>query len=139
MIGEATQNAHTAGAIDDHRSHQSGRDVDIRLPLSEEHPPWFPIKPWRVDYQALWKLLEAFAALGLARMQIEQLESAESSLRQAIRLNEDYIPARLWLANLLGTQGRNQRCRAVGGHRLGERGGRRSRRALHRRNRANGE
>lgn len=49
---------------------------------------------------------EAFAALGLARMQIAQRDSAESALRQAIRLNEDYIPARLWLANLLGEQGR---------------------------------
>lgn len=49
---------------------------------------------------------EAFAALGLARMQIEQFDSAESALRQAVRLNDDYIPARLWLANLLGGQGR---------------------------------
>jgi TolB-like protein/Tfp pilus assembly protein PilF len=49
---------------------------------------------------------EAFAALGLARMQIEQNDSAESALRQAIALNGDYIPARLWLANLLGTLGR---------------------------------
>jgi len=49
---------------------------------------------------------EAFAALGLARMQIEQQDAAESALRQAIRLNEDYVPARLWLANLLGSQGR---------------------------------
>ena len=49
---------------------------------------------------------EAFSALGLARMQIGQLDSAESALRQAIKLNDDYIPARLWLANLLGSQGR---------------------------------
>lgn len=49
---------------------------------------------------------EAFAALGLARMQIEQHDAAESALRQAIALNADYIPARLWLANLLGAQGR---------------------------------
>ncbi len=49
---------------------------------------------------------EAFAALGLARMQIGQMDAAESSLRQAIRLNEDYIPAKLWLSNLLGQQGR---------------------------------
>lgn len=49
---------------------------------------------------------EAFAALGLARMQIGQNDSAESALRQAIKLNGDYIPARLWLGNLLGGQGR---------------------------------
>ncbi len=49
---------------------------------------------------------EAFAALGLARMEIGQHDSAESSLRQAVRLNDAYIPARLWLSNLLGQTGR---------------------------------
>jgi TolB-like protein/Tfp pilus assembly protein PilF len=49
---------------------------------------------------------EAFAALGLARWQIGQNDAAESSLRQAIRLNGDYIPARLWLGGLLGEVGR---------------------------------
>jgi TolB-like protein/Tfp pilus assembly protein PilF len=49
---------------------------------------------------------EAFAALGLARWQIGQNDAAESSLRQAIRLNGDYIPARLWLGGLLGELGR---------------------------------
>jgi TolB-like protein/Flp pilus assembly protein TadD len=49
---------------------------------------------------------EAFAALGLARWQIGQLDAAESALRQAIDLNADYIPAQLWLAGVLGQQGR---------------------------------
>jgi TolB-like protein/Flp pilus assembly protein TadD len=49
---------------------------------------------------------EAYAALGLARMEIGQSTSAESSLRQAIRLNEAYVPARLWLSNVLGNTGR---------------------------------
>lgn len=49
---------------------------------------------------------EAFAALGLARWQIGQTDSAESALRQAIRLNSDYIPARLWMGGLLGEMGR---------------------------------
>ncbi len=49
---------------------------------------------------------EAFAALGLARWQIGQMDAAESALRQAIELNEDYIPAQLWLAGLLGELGR---------------------------------
>ncbi|MDX1461069.1 MAG: tetratricopeptide repeat protein [Xanthomonadales bacterium] len=49
---------------------------------------------------------EAFAALGLARWQIGQNDAAESALRQAISLNGDYIPARLWLGGLLGDQGR---------------------------------
>ena len=49
---------------------------------------------------------EAFAALGLARWQIGQMDAAESALRQAMELNEDYIPAQLWLAGVLGEQGR---------------------------------
>lgn len=49
---------------------------------------------------------EAFAALGLARWQIGQTDAAESALRQAISLNADYIPARLWLGGLLGDLGR---------------------------------
>jgi len=49
---------------------------------------------------------EAFAALGLARWQIGQNDAAESALRQAIKLNDDYIPAYLWLGGLLGNLGR---------------------------------
>jgi len=49
---------------------------------------------------------EAFAALGLARWQIGQKDSAESALRRAMELNEDYIPAQLWLAGVLGDLGR---------------------------------
>jgi TolB-like protein/Tfp pilus assembly protein PilF len=49
---------------------------------------------------------EAFAALGLARWRIGQRDAAESALRQAIKLNDDYIPAYLWLGGLLGELGR---------------------------------
>jgi len=49
---------------------------------------------------------EAFAALGLARWQIGQKDSAESALRRAMELNEDYVPAQLWLAGVLGDLGR---------------------------------
>jgi len=49
---------------------------------------------------------EAFAALGLARWQIGQMDAAESALRQAVELNENYVPAQLWLAGLLGELGR---------------------------------
>lgn len=49
---------------------------------------------------------EAFAALGLARWNIGQRDAAESALRQSIKLNDDYIPAYLWLGGLLGDLGR---------------------------------
>ncbi len=49
---------------------------------------------------------EAFAALGLARWQIGQMDAAESALRQSVELNPEYIPAQLWLAGVIGQQGR---------------------------------
>ena len=49
---------------------------------------------------------EAFAALGLARWQTGQIDAAESALRQASELNKNYVPAQLWLAVVLGNQGR---------------------------------
>ena len=49
---------------------------------------------------------EAFAALGLARWQIGQKDAGESALRQSIKLDDDYIPAYLWLGGLLGESGR---------------------------------
>ena len=49
---------------------------------------------------------EAFAALGLARWNIGQRDAAESALRQAIKLNDNYIPAYLWMGGLLGDLGR---------------------------------
>lgn len=52
------------GPLPGHRTHQSGRDIDIRLPLTAEHPAWFPIKPWRIDYEALWHLVAALADTG---------------------------------------------------------------------------
>jgi len=49
---------------------------------------------------------EAFAALGLARWQIGQLDAGESAFRQAIKLNNNYVPAYLWLGGLLAELGR---------------------------------
>jgi len=51
---------------------------------------------------------EAFAALGLARWKLGELDSAESALRRAIKLDGNYIPAQLWLAGIMGDQLRLQ-------------------------------
>ena len=52
------------GALSGHKSHQSGRDLDIRLPLLEKLPQTVAVKPGRVDWMALWRLIEAFDATG---------------------------------------------------------------------------
>jgi hypothetical protein len=47
-----------------HRSHQSGRDVDIRLPML----PWFATtidpEPEEIDWFAVWGLIDTFLATG---------------------------------------------------------------------------
>jgi hypothetical protein len=51
-----------------HRSHQSGRDVDIRLPML----PWFETMidppPEQIDWRATWGLIDAFLATGQVSM-----------------------------------------------------------------------
>ncbi|PRP96578.1 penicillin-insensitive murein endopeptidase [Enhygromyxa salina] len=51
-----------------HRSHQSGRDVDIRVPML----PWFNTMidppPEQIDWRATWALIDAFLATGEVSM-----------------------------------------------------------------------
>lgn len=51
-----------------HKSHQSGRDVDIRLPML----PWFETMidppPEQIDWRATWALIDAFLATGQVSM-----------------------------------------------------------------------
>jgi LysM repeat protein len=47
------------GPLTGHVSHQSGRDLDIALPLLEKHPQGVAIKPKRVDWKVTWKLITA--------------------------------------------------------------------------------
>jgi murein endopeptidase len=49
------------GPLGEHKSHRSGRDIDIRLPLRTTVPRSLYPKPWRVDWLATWELLRAFA------------------------------------------------------------------------------
>lgn len=52
-------------------------------------------------------LAEAHASLGLVlRMHLWQWAEAEAELRQAVELNPSYVPARLWLSDLLRIDGR---------------------------------
>jgi LysM repeat protein len=56
------------GRFPPHKSHQSGRDVDIRLPML----PWFEttIDPGaeEIDWRAVWGLIDAFLATGEVEM-----------------------------------------------------------------------
>lgn len=52
------------GPLGEHKSHRSGRDIDIRLPLRTTVPRSLYPKPWRVDWLATWELLRGFADTG---------------------------------------------------------------------------
>ncbi len=47
------------GPFGDHRSHQTGRDLDISLPRRMDVPAWLPLTPRRVDWLTVWHLVRA--------------------------------------------------------------------------------
>lgn len=55
---------HYGGALPDHDSHQSGRDLDVKLPLRADLAPTLAVEAKWVDYAALWYLLSAFVDTG---------------------------------------------------------------------------
>ncbi len=51
------------GPLGSHASHQSGRDVDIRLPRRAGVSSWASLTPSRVDWTATWDLVVALASV----------------------------------------------------------------------------
>jgi Penicillin-insensitive murein endopeptidase/LysM domain len=49
------------GPIAGHRSHQSGRDVDLVLLRRPDAPAWQPVRGSRVQWDAMWQLVLALA------------------------------------------------------------------------------
>lgn len=54
------------GPLGSHRSHQTGRDVDIRLPRRVGVPRGIPLTPKRIDWLATWHLILAFETAEVA-------------------------------------------------------------------------
>lgn len=52
------------GPLPGHLSHQTGRDLDITLPLRPSAPSWAQVQPSTVDWRALWHLVTALAETG---------------------------------------------------------------------------
>ena len=50
------------GELGQHKSHQAGRDLDVRLPMREEIPQGLSPEARRVDWLVTFHLLEAFAS-----------------------------------------------------------------------------
>lgn len=56
------------GQVGHHQSHQTGRDLDIRLPLRETVPAGLAPTARRVDWSATWTLIQALARTGAVQV-----------------------------------------------------------------------
>lgn len=74
----------TGGRLRPHRSHQSGRDVDIWLPRMPHAHPGLKPGPDEVDWHAAWYLIEAFAEMDVVK-RIYLDASVHRRLRRAAR------------------------------------------------------
>jgi hypothetical protein len=68
LIRLGTMSRRRGGDVGGHRSHQSGRDLDIRLPLRAEVRQTLYPKLWRVDWLATWNLINALLDTGAVRV-----------------------------------------------------------------------
>ncbi|MCX4244987.1 penicillin-insensitive murein endopeptidase [Paraliomyxa miuraensis] len=60
-LGVGSMSRPRGGPIGEHKSHQSGRDVDLRLPRRPEVPAWQEPRGSRVQWDAVWQLVLAFS------------------------------------------------------------------------------
>ncbi len=59
-----SMSAKHGGPLAGHRSHQTGRDLDINVPLDPRYPDWFAAEDKYVDWVALWHLVTALGDTG---------------------------------------------------------------------------
>lgn len=59
-----TMSRQRGGDVGGHKSHQSGRDIDIRLPVREGVPEGLRPKARTIDWEATWHLVNAFIDTG---------------------------------------------------------------------------
>ncbi len=60
-LGLGSMSRPRGGPLGGHRSHQTGRDLDIVLPRKPGVPGWLPLTPRRVDWLAVWDLAVALS------------------------------------------------------------------------------
>lgn len=69
-----------------HRSHQSGRDVDIWLPAMPHAHPGMKPAPDEIDWHASWLLIKAFADTGA----VKRIYLENSAFRRLRRASKEY-------------------------------------------------
>jgi murein endopeptidase len=104
------------GPIGGHRSHQTGRDIDIRLPLRAGVPSWFPIRPWRVDWTAVWHLLVALIDTGEVQIVFMDYGAQKYLHRAAVALGVEEAERRRVLQWPIGYKAHRGIVRHAPGH-----------------------
>ncbi|MFO7564210.1 MAG: penicillin-insensitive murein endopeptidase [Enhygromyxa sp.] len=96
-ISVGTMSRQRGGKIGGHNSHQTGRDLDIRLPLRVEVPPSLAPIPRRVDWQTTWALVSAFAEADSVEVIFLDYGSQRRLYRaaQALGVDEEVLAATL--------------------------------------------
>ncbi len=68
LVRLGTMSRQRGGDVGGHRSHQSGRDLDVRLPLRAELNQQLKPSKRRVDWLATWRLIDAFLETGKVKV-----------------------------------------------------------------------
>ncbi|MCA9718034.1 MAG: penicillin-insensitive murein endopeptidase [Myxococcales bacterium] len=68
LVRLGTMSRQRGGKVGGHRSHQSGRDLDVRLPLRAELDQQLQPSKRRVDWLATWHLIDAFLQTGAVKV-----------------------------------------------------------------------
>lgn len=63
-----TMSRQRGGKVGGHVSHQTGRDVDVRLPMRAAVPQGLKPTPRRVDWTVTWQLIQAFARTSIVQV-----------------------------------------------------------------------
>ena len=71
-VGLGSMSASRGGRIGTHVSHQSGRDIDIRLLRRPDVPAWRQIRGSRAQWSAVWDLVMAFSEVDATVIFLDQ-------------------------------------------------------------------
>lgn len=61
LVAVGSMSRPRGGPLGTHQSHQTGRDLDVRLPRRAGVPSWSTLAPSRVNWSAAWRLVQALA------------------------------------------------------------------------------
>ena len=109
------------GRFRPHKSHQSGRDIDIRMPLTAAAEGKRHVGPNDIDWKATWRLIHAFIATGEVEYVFLEYPLQKRLYKAARESGATQEQLELWLQwpkKPKSTQGKKCIIRHVEGHRV---------------------